>query len=118
MNRYVQVKYLHLLEHTDCYRADTQTRPGSVVDPDPESDPKLFAGSGVGSGMNHFGSGSGQPLSVKKILPFAIRERLSSKVNIKEIEGICFFFFRKCKYAGCPALFWSESILRMLYKIG
>jgi len=33
----------------------------SVVDPDPE----LFAGSGsgVGSGINHFGSGSGQPLS-------------------------------------------------------
>jgi hypothetical protein len=37
----------------------------SVVDPDPESDPKLFAGSGsgVGFGINHFGSGSGQPLS-------------------------------------------------------
>jgi hypothetical protein len=34
---------------------------GSDVDPDPESDPKLFAGSGVGSGINHFGSG--QPLS-------------------------------------------------------
>jgi hypothetical protein len=27
----------------------------SVVDPDP--DPELFAGSGVGSGINHFGSG-------------------------------------------------------------
>jgi hypothetical protein len=39
----------------------------SVVDPDPESDPdpigsELFAGSGVGSGINHFGSESGQPL--------------------------------------------------------
>ncbi len=27
--------------------------------PDPESGPGLFAGSGVGSGINHFGSGSG-----------------------------------------------------------
>jgi hypothetical protein len=37
----------------------------SVVDPDLESDPKLFARSGseVGSGINHFGSGSGQPFS-------------------------------------------------------
>ncbi len=35
------------------------------MDPDPESGPKLSAGSesGVGSGINQFGSGSGQPLS-------------------------------------------------------
>jgi hypothetical protein len=39
---------------------------GSVVEPDPESDPELFAGSG--SGINHFGSGSGliPNFSVKK----------------------------------------------------
>jgi hypothetical protein len=37
----------------------------SVVDPDPE----LFAGSELGSGINHFGSGSGQSGSGMNLKP-------------------------------------------------
>ncbi len=48
---------------------------GSVVDPDPESDPELFARSGVGSGINHFGSGSGQSGSGMNFIPnFSVRK--------------------------------------------
>jgi hypothetical protein len=56
----------------------------SVVGPDPESDPdpvvseKLFAGSepGDGSGMNHFGSGSNQPL-----LRMNLKQNFSDKIH-------------------------------------
>jgi hypothetical protein len=43
----------------------------SIVDPDPE----LFAGSGLGSGINHFGSGSGQSGSgMNLILNFSVKK--------------------------------------------
>jgi len=35
----------------------------------PDPDPELFAGSGVGSGINHFGSGSGQSGSGMNFIP-------------------------------------------------
>ncbi len=39
------------------------------------SDPELFAGSGVGSGINHFGSGSGQSGSVMNFIPnFSVKK--------------------------------------------
>jgi hypothetical protein len=40
------------------------------------SDPKLFAGSGVGSGTNHFRSGSGQPLSGMNV-----KQNFSDKIH-------------------------------------
>jgi hypothetical protein len=39
-------------------------------------DQKLFAGSGVGSGINHLGSGSGQPLSRKNL-----KQNFSDKIH-------------------------------------
>ncbi len=39
----------------------------SVVDPDPN--PELLAGSGLGSGINHFGSGSGLAGSGMNLIP-------------------------------------------------
>jgi hypothetical protein len=64
----------------------------SVVDPDPadpdpagsetfyririRQGPKLFVGSGVGYGINHFGSGSGQPLSRMNL-----KQNFSNKIH-------------------------------------
>jgi hypothetical protein len=48
---------------------------GSDVDPNPV-EPKHFAGSGVGSGINHFGSGSVQPL-----LKMNLKQNFSDKIH-------------------------------------
>jgi hypothetical protein len=60
--------------------------PQKQCDPDPKSDLKHFAGSGVGSGMNHFGSGSGQPLSGMNL-----KQNFSDKIHN---------FSTKCTFTG------------------
>jgi hypothetical protein len=53
------------------YLGDKIKVPYSVVDLDPE----LFAGSGLGSGINHFGSGSGQSGSGMNLIPnFSVKK--------------------------------------------
>jgi hypothetical protein len=60
-----------------------------VADPEPVgSDPKFFAGSGVGSGKNHSGSGYGQP-GIK------IKQNFSDKVH--NISNLCTIEIKKLK---------------------
>jgi hypothetical protein len=65
----------------------------SVVDPDPE----LFAGSGsgVGSGINHFGSRSGQSGSGMNFIPiFSVKSHIfSTKLHKKSeyLAHICMY---------------------------
>ncbi len=59
---------------------------------------ETFAGFGVGSGINHFGSGSGQPLSRMNL-----KQNFSDKIHYR-------YFSTKCKMKKNKNLFFSKII--------
>jgi hypothetical protein len=77
------------------------------------SDPELFAGSGVGSGINHFGSGSGQSGSGMNLIPnFSVKkEHFLNKMH----KNYCFneenFSILKSKITFKKTLYFIVNLL-------